>query len=118
TGDAIPAISEHGTVQEAIAQISSKGMGFTAIVDSAQHPIGVFTDGDLRRLFMQGATDTQQSIKTVMNTQPRLLGMQQMAVEAVNLMEQYKINGFMAVNEQQQLVGAFNMHDLLKAKIV
>jgi len=118
TGDAIPAISEHGTVQEAIAQISNKGMGFTAVVDSAQHPIGVFTDGDLRRLFMQGATDTQQSIKTVMNTQPRLLGMQQMAVEAVNLMEQYKINGFMAVNEQQQLVGAFNMHDLLKAKIV
>jgi len=118
TGDAIPAISEHGTVQEAIAQISNKGMGFTAVVDSAQHPIGVFTDGDLRRLFMQGTTDTQQSIKTVMNTQPRLLGMQQMAVEAVNLMEQYKINGFMAVNEQQQLVGAFNMHDLLKAKIV
>jgi arabinose-5-phosphate isomerase len=118
TGDAIPSISEHGTVQEAIAQISSKGMGFTAIVDSAQHPIGVFTDGDLRRLFMQGTTDTQQSIKMVMNTQPRLLGVQQMAVEAVNLMEQYRINGFMAVNEQQQLVGAFNMHDLLKAKIV
>jgi arabinose-5-phosphate isomerase len=118
TGDAIPSISEHGTVQEAIAQISSKGMGFIVIVDSAQRPIGVFTDGDLRRLFMQGDTNTQQSIKSVMNTQPRLLGTQQMAVEAVNLMEQYKINGFMAVNEQQQLVGAFNMHDLLKAKVV
>lgn len=118
TGDAIPCISEHATIQEAIAQISSKGMGFTAIVDANQHPLGIFTDGDLRRLFMQGETNTQTAITTVMNKQPHLLETQQMAVEAVNMMELYKINGFLAVNEQQQLVGAFNMHDLLKAKVV
>lgn len=118
TGEAVPAVDAQATVQDAIAQISSKGMGFTAIVDQAQHPVGIFTDGDLRRLFMQGQTDTQATIRSVMNTQPRLLGTQQMAVEAVNMMEQFKINGFMVVNEQQQLVGAFNMHDLLKAKVV
>lgn len=118
TGEAVPAVDAQATVQDAIAQISSKGMGFTAIVDQAQHPLGIFTDGDLRRLFMQGQTDTQATIRSVMNTQPRLLGTQQMAVEAVNMMEQFKINGFMVVNEQQQLVGAFNMHDLLKAKVV
>lgn len=118
TGEAVPSIHEQATIQEAIAQISSKGMGFTAIIDHAQRPVGIFTDGDLRRLFMQGNTHTQTPIHTVMNHQPRLLNTQQMAVEAVNMMEQYKINGFMAVNDQQQLVGAFNMHDLLKAKVV
>jgi len=118
TGDAIPCINQHATVQEAITQISSKGMGFTAIVDAHRHPIGIFTDGDLRRLFMQGKSNTETAITSVMNKQPRLLGTQQMAVEAVNMMEQYKINGFLAVDEQQQLVGAFNMHDLLKAKVV
>jgi arabinose-5-phosphate isomerase len=67
---------------------------------------------------VQGESNTQTAITSVMNKQPRLLGTQQMAVEAVNMMEQYKINGFLAVDEQQQLVGAFNMHDLLKAKVV
>jgi len=118
TGDAIPCIDADATVQEAITQISSKGMGFTAIVDGNRHPIGIFTDGDLRRLFMQGENNTKTAITAVMNKHPRLLETQQMAVEAVNMMEQYKINGFLAVDEQQQLVGAFNMHDLLKAKVV
>lgn len=118
TGDAIPWVSEQATVQDAITQISSKGMGFTAIVDRQHHPVGIFTDGDLRRLFMQGEGNILTAITSVMNKYPRLLGTQQMAVEAVNMMEQYKINGFLAVDEQQQLVGAFNMHDLLKAKVV
>lgn len=118
TGDAIPCITEKATVHEAIQEITRKGMGFTAIVNNEQKPTGIFTDGDLRRLFVLGLTDHQAPILTVMSKQPRLLGSQQMAVEAVSLMEQYRINGFLAVNEQQQLVGAFNMHDLLKAKVV
>lgn len=118
TGEAVPCIDQHATIQQAIAEISSKGMGFTAIVDAEQRPLGIFTDGDLRRLFLQGKTHTHTAIHTVMNPHPRLLGVQQMAVEAVKLMETHKINGFLAVNEAQQLVGAFNMHDLLKAKVV
>lgn len=118
TGDALPSIPVEATVQQAIAQISSKGMGFTAIVDANQHPIGIFTDGDLRRLFMQGETRPEAAISRVMNRQPRLLNSQQLAVDAVTLMETHKINGFLAVNDQQQLVGAFNMHDLIKAKVV
>lgn len=118
TGDAIPRIGEQATVHDAIQEITSKGMGFTAIVDAEQKPVGVFTDGDLRRLFVQGLTSHQAPITSVMKQQPKLLDTQQMAVEAVSLMEQHKINGFLAVNEQQKLVGAFNMHDLLKAKVV
>lgn len=118
TGEAIPCIGEEATVQDAIQEITGKGMGFTAIVDKAQKPVGIFTDGDLRRLFVQGMTDSHAPITSVMNTHPKLLGMQQMAVDAVSLMEQYKINGFLAVNDTQQLMGALNMHDLLKAKVV
>ena len=118
TGDDIPSISENTSLHEAIEEISRKGMGFTAIVDHQKKPVGIFTDGDLRRLFVQGRTDHQAPISSVMSKQPRLLGTQQMAVEAVSLMEQHKINGFLAVNDAQQLVGAFNMHDLLKAKVV
>jgi arabinose-5-phosphate isomerase len=118
TGAALPSIPENATIQQAIEEITSKSMGFTAIVDKENKPVGIFTDGDLRRLFVQGITDSQLPISTVMNKQPKLLGMQQMAVEAVTLMEQYKINGFLAIDEKQQLVGALNMHDLLKAKVV
>lgn len=118
TGEAIPCIDEQATVQDAIFQISNKGMGFTAIIDANRQPVGIFTDGDLRRLFVLGETNPETAITEVMNKQPRLLGTQQMAVDAVNLMEQHKINGFLVVNEQQELVGAFNMHDLLKAKVV
>lgn len=118
TGNAIPCIHEQATVQEAIQEIASKGMGFTAIVDSQQTPTGIFTDGDLRRLFVQGMTDIEQPISTVMHRQPKLLEMQQLAVDAVSLMEHHKINGFLAINDQQQLAGAFNMHDLLKAKVI
>jgi arabinose-5-phosphate isomerase len=118
TGAALPSIHENASIQQAIEEITSKSMGFTAIVDKENKPVGIFTDGDLRRLFVQGVTDNQLPISTVMNKQPKLLGIQQMAVEAVTLMEQYKINGFLAINEKQQLVGALNMHDLLKAKVV
>lgn len=118
SGDAIPSVKENATLQQAIQEISSKGMGFTAIVNAEQQPVGVFTDGDIRRLFVQGLTDHQAPITSVMSRQPKLLGTQQMAVEAISLMEQHRINGFLVVNEQQQLAGAFNMHDLLKAKVV
>ena len=118
TGDRVPRIGVEATIQDAIEEITGKGMGFTAVVDAQHKPLGMFTDGDLRRLFVQGNSDQNTSIQSVMNTQPRLLHTQQMAVDAVMLMEQYKINGFLAINDAQQLVGAFNMHDLLKAKVV
>lgn len=118
TGDAVPVIDEQATIQEAIREISAKGMGFTAIVDKLSKPVGIFTDGDLRRLFVQGRTDNQTPVSQVMKTQPKLLRTQQLAIDAISMMEQFKINGFLAVNDEGQLAGAFNMHDLLKAKVV
>ena len=118
TGDAIPCIHIKSSIQQAIQEITHKGMGFTAVTDDADVPVGIFTDGDLRRLFVQGQTDGNTPILEVMNHHPRLLNTQQMAVDAVNMMEEYKINGFLAVDASRKLVGAFNMHDLLKAKVV
>ncbi|HEY0907132.1 MAG TPA: KpsF/GutQ family sugar-phosphate isomerase [Methylophilus sp.] len=118
SGDDLPHISEQASIQDAIQEITDKGMGFTAIINQALVPVGIFTDGDLRRLYLQGTTRVDMPIISVMNTHPRLLHTQQMAVDALTLMEQHKINGFLAVNDARQLVGAFNMHDLLKAKVV
>lgn len=117
-GAHMPCVDASATIQDAIREITSKGMGFTAVVDAAQRPLGVFTDGDLRRLFVEGDADSHTPIVQVMNTHPRLLQTQQLAVDAVTLMEQHRINGFLVVNDQQVLVGAFNMHDLIKAKVM
>lgn len=116
--NAMPYISETASIQEAITEITDKGMGFTAVVNPQQQPVGIFTDGDLRRLFVQGQTDVLAPIVSVMHANPRLLNLQQLAVDAVSLMEQFKINGFLAVDDDGRLVGALNMHDLLKAKVV
>lgn len=118
TGADIPQVSVQATIQEAIREITGKGMGFAAIVNADHQPVGIFTDGDLRRLFLEGDTNHLESIGAVMNHHPKLLHIQQLAVDAVNLMEHHKINGFLAIDDTQQLVGAFNMHDLLKAKVV
>lgn len=117
-GEAVPVVSAQDTLQQAIREISAKGMGFTAVINADHQAIGIFTDGDLRRLFLQGHSDLQVPVVSVMNREPRLLGTQQMAMDAVMLMEQHKINGFLAIDAAQRLVGAFNMHDLLKAKVV
>ncbi len=117
-GEAVPCVDAQASLQQAIREISAKGMGFTAVINAQQQPIGIFTDGDLRRLFLQGHSDLQVPVSNVMNRQPRLIGVTQMAMDAVMLMEQHKINGFMAIDSEQRLVGAFNMHDLLKAKVV
>lgn len=118
TDQAIPQVPATASIQAAIAEITQKGMGFTAVVNSEQHPIGIFTDGDLRRLFLKGGTDISAPIASVMHPHPRVLHTQQLAVDAIGLMEQFKINGFLVVDADQCLVGAFNMHDLLKAKVV
>jgi arabinose-5-phosphate isomerase len=80
--------------------------------------VGIFTDGDLRRAFVNNISANTTTIKQVMQTSPRTIDANKMAVEAVAIMEQHKINVLMVTNENQELVGAFNMHDLLNAKVV
>lgn len=118
TGDRIPKVQQSAKISDAIAEITAKGMGFVAIVDANDKPIGVFTDGDLRRAFLREISPQATAIVDVMQASPKTLLSSQLAVDAVTMMEQFKINGFLAINEASQLVGAFNMHDLFKAKVV
>jgi len=98
--------------------MSRKGLGMTAIIDSEGRPVGIFTDGDLRRAFEQGVDVAKTRVDDVMHAHPQTIVPQRLAVEAVELMEQRKINGLLVVDEQGALVGALNMHDLLRAKVV
>jgi arabinose-5-phosphate isomerase len=118
SGDAVPSVSESTSLSDALLEITKKGMGLTAIVNSKSHPIGIFTDGDLRRTFANGVNASTTKILEVMHANPSTISANQLAVEALELMEAKKINGLLVTDDVGRLVGAFNMHDLLKAKVV
>lgn len=99
-------------------EMSRKGVGMTAIVDAQSVVLGIFTDGDLRRTLEKKLDFSSTPVKSVMSVNPRCIGEESLAVEAVQLMEQYNINQMLVVNAQHQLVGALNMHDLLHAKVI
>jgi len=116
--DKAPSIKEDALLSDAILEISLKGLGFTAIVNAQSEPIGIFTDGDLRRQLSKKVDYEKQSIKEIMNKNPKTIFDDQIIIDAINLMDLNKINGILVVNRENKLVGAFNMHDLFKAKII
>ncbi|MFM9913016.1 MAG: SIS domain-containing protein [Methylophilaceae bacterium] len=118
SGDAIPQVAETASFAQALLEMSKKGLGMTAVVNAAAKPVGVLTDGDLRRLFEKGLDFNTATIAETMHENPQTMLPNRLAVEAVELMEERKINGMLVVNAQGVLVGALNMHDLLRAKVV
>ncbi|QDD12707.1 KpsF/GutQ family sugar-phosphate isomerase [Candidatus Methylopumilus rimovensis] len=116
--DQVPSIHEHALLSDAVLEISLKGLGFTAIVDKESKPIGMFTDGDLRRQLSKKIDYEKQFIKEIMNKNPKTIFDDQIIIDAINLMETSKINGILVVNREFKLVGAFNMHDLFKARVI
>lgn len=117
-GDLIPRVNQSASFSDALLEMTRKGLGMTAVVDAAGHPVGIVTDGDLRRLFEKGVDFSRASVLEVMHANPLTITPGKLAVEVVELMEERKINGLLVVDEQGVLVGALNMHDLLKAKVV
>lgn len=118
TGNAIPKVKDGELLSTALTEMTKKGLGFTAIINPAKEPIGIFTDGDLRRTFTKGIHTRTAKINDVMHVNPSTINANQLAVEAVEMMEQKKINSLIVIDDAGKLVGAFNMHDLLKAKVV
>jgi len=116
--DKAPSIKEDALLSDAILEISLKGLGFTAIVNAQSEPIGIFTDGDLRRQLSKKVDYEKQSIKEIMNKNPKTIFDDQIIIDAINLMDLNKINGILVLNRENKLVGAFNMHDLFKAKVI
>jgi arabinose-5-phosphate isomerase len=118
SGDAIPTVTRDVSLNQALLEITRKGMAMTAIVDDMQRPIGVFTDGDLRRLIERVQDFSKLSIVDVMHANPRTVGPDQLAVEAVELMEQHRINQLLVADADGRLVGALHIHDLTRAKVI
>lgn len=117
-GADVPQVPVSATLPEGLLEMSRKGLGLTAVVDERGAAVGIFTDGDLRRAFEQNINIAAASISDVMHQHPKTILSDELAMVAVEMMEQCKVNGLLVVNRAGVLVGALNMHDLLLAKVV
>ena len=118
TGEAIPNVQQHQPVKDGLLEISSKGLGMTAVSDADNHLVGIFTDGDLRRLLENDFDLHTTNMQDVMNSQCQVAHSHHLAVDSLQQMQKNKINALPVVNAEREIVGAFNMHDLLSAGIV
>ena len=118
-GDEVPRVASHATLSEALVEMSRKRLGMTAIVDADNRLLGVFTDGDLRRALDDARTDLRGTpVVSAMSRNPKTIGPEKLAVEAAHLMEEHKISALVVVDAEQRVVGALNIHDLLRARVV
>jgi len=99
-------------------EMSDKGLGASAVVDANQKVLGIFTDGDLRRLIEKGTDMRQLSAEQVMHAHPRTVRASALAAEAAELMELHRITSVLVVDEQGHLCGAINTNDLMRAKVI
>jgi arabinose-5-phosphate isomerase len=118
TGDAVPRVTADIVLSEALVEMTRKGLGMTAVVDADGRLCGIFTDGDLRRILDRRIDVHATTVGTVMTASPRSVEPDMLAVEALELLEQHRISQLPVVDGDGRLVGAFNMHDLLRAGVV
>ena len=118
TGAEIPAVRVDALLSDAVLEITRKRLGMTAIVNDAQGVLGIFTDGDLRRTFERRLDFSAALVSEVMSRNPRSIGPDALAAEAVQVMEQYNITQMLVVDVDNKLIGALNMNDLLRAKVI
>jgi arabinose-5-phosphate isomerase len=117
-GEDLPRVSADTPLAAGLLEMSRKGLGFTAVVEADDRVVGVFTDGDLRRVLDRQLDVHGTALRAVMTVKPRTIGPQALAAEAVNLMEQHRITALPVVDAAGRLVGALNIHDLLRAGVV
>ncbi len=118
TGDAVPRVRPGTALRQAVAEMSRGALGMTAVVDANGAVRGIFTDGDLRRMLQAGRDPDAVTVDEVMTAHPKTLAAGALAAEAVQLMERHKVGQVLVVDEQGALVGALNMHDLFRAKVL
>ena len=118
-GDDVPRIGPGASISEALVEMSRKRLGMTAVVDGDGRLLGLYTDGDLRRSLDDANVDLRNTrIDAVMTRSPRTIDADALAVEAAQLMEAHKINALLVLDAGQRVVGALNIHDLLRARVV
>ena len=118
-GDDIPRVGADATLSDALLEMSRKRLGMTAVIDADGRLLGLYTDGDLRRSLADPATDVRETrIEKLMTRSPVTIDADALAVEAAQLMEAHKINALLVVDGERRVVGALNIHDLLRARVV
>ena len=118
SGNEVPSVSPYTPIQEALLEITQKRLGMTTVVNDEHIPLGIFTDGDLRRAIDQGVDLNQASIDMVMTKDFTTVSPDILAAEALQIMQDKKINALIALNETGRVAGALNMHDMLKAGVI
>ncbi len=118
TGEAIPRVGLDASLTQALLEITRKGMAMTCVVNQQDQVLGIFTDGDLRRMIEKSLDFSGVKIADVMAHSPRCIGPDQLAVDAVALMEEFRINQLIVASPDGQLVGALHIHDLTRAKVI
>lgn len=118
-GDGIPRVGADASLSDALLEMSRKRLGMTAVVDADGRLLGLYTDGDLRRSLADPSTDVRETrIEKLMTRNPFTIGADALAVEAAQLMEAHKINALLVIDSERRVVGALNIHDLLRARVV
>ena len=118
SGADVPRVGPQASFSEVLREMTGKGLGFTAIVGDDQQILGIFTDGDLRRLIERGADLRGLIAQQVMHPSPRRVRVDALAVDAADLMEQQRITSVLVIDEHSRLVGALNSNDLMRAKVI
>jgi len=118
SGEQVPTVAPDTGIGEAILAMSRGGLGLVVIADEQRRPLGIFTDGDLRRAFEKQIDLHQGRIDSVMHSTPHAIGAERLAVEAVEMMERLRINALLVTEHDGHLAGALNMHDLFTAKVI
>jgi arabinose-5-phosphate isomerase len=118
SGDAVPRVSGDMLMADMLHEMTTKGLGFTAVCDERGRIEGIFTDGDLRRLIETGADLRAMRARDVMSTAPKLVRDDALAVEAAELMERHRVTGLLVVDASGALAGALNSNDLMRAKVI
>ncbi len=117
-GDRIPAVSADTPLSEALIEVTRKGLGMTLITDDDRRILGIFTDGDLRRMLDNSIDIHTTAIHEVMTVDCKTVYADQLAAEVLKMMEDHRINALPVVDKDKRLIGALNMHDLLRAGVV
>ncbi|MGI9133681.1 MAG: KpsF/GutQ family sugar-phosphate isomerase, partial [Rhodoferax sp.] len=118
SGADVPSVAPDASFSELMREMSAKGLGATAVVDDLGHVLGIFTDGDLRRLVEQGVDLRARTAQQVMRPSPATVGQHALAVDAADLMERRRITSVLVVDAQDRLCGALNSNDLMRAKVI
>jgi arabinose-5-phosphate isomerase len=118
TGDEIPKVGQNTLLRDALVEMTHKKLGTTAVVDADNRAIGIFTDGDLRRTLDSGADVHNALIGDLMTGHCKTIPAMALAAEALKMMDDYKINALLVIDDNNYLVGILNMHDLLRARVV